>query len=155
MEKFKKYLPYIVFILGSVAVGTAAGLLSRSGMQANMAQPQPPLSPPSWVFPIAWTIFYVLMGLSAALVWAAHPKGNKSALFPFYLQLALNFLWPLLFFALHLEVAAFVLILALIAVVIWMCVAFFRVRPVAGWLQLPYALWLCFAAYLNLANILI
>ncbi len=155
MKKRIAWLPYLVFIGASLLVGGAAGLLSMEGIQAYMASPKPALVPPAWVFPVVWTTLYVLMGISAALVYRTPPVGGKKELFPFYLQLFLNFFWPLLFFEFGLEIAAFVLILCLLATVIWMCVAFFTVRPVAGWLQLPYVLWLCFAAYLNLASILL
>ncbi len=154
-KKSKRFLTYVLFIGGSLIVGTAAGLFTRTAVQQYMSGVQPPLSPPAWVFPIVWTILYALMGISAACVWNAAPRGNKRALVPFYIQLALNFFWPILFFSLDLKIAALVLLVLLLATVVWMCVEFFRVKPLAGWLQIPYALWLCFAVYLNAYSIFI
>ena len=114
----------------------------------------PPVAPPR-SFPAAWTILYLLMGLSAGLVWNAVPRGKKEALIPFYAQLALNFLWSPLFFALELRLAAFFVLLAILGLSVWMTVAFYRVRKSAGLLGIPYLIWLCFAGYLNLAAYLL
>ena len=103
----------------------------------------------------AWTILYLLMGVGAGLVWNAVPRGFQDALVPFFGQLILNFLWSPLFFAWKLRLAAFFVLLGMLGLAIWMAVAFYRVRKSAGLLQIPYLLWLCFAAYLNLASYLL
>ena len=154
-KKQKTDLSYLLWTLLPLAVGGLSSLLSMNGMRENALLPQPALQPPPWVFVTAWTVLYLLMGLGAGLVWNAYPRGKKDALFPFYVQLALNFLWSPLFFALKLRLAAFFVLLGMFGTAVWMTVAFFRVRKWAGVIQIPYLLWLCFAGYLNLAAYLL
>ena len=155
MKRKIQYGPLIVCLLIPLAVGGFSAYLTRDGMEYFKTVSQPPLSPPAWLFPVAWTILYLLMGLSAGLVWNAVPRGKKDALIPFYAQLALNFLWSPLFFALELRLAAFFVLLAIFGLSVWMTVAFYRVRKSAGILQIPYLVWLCFAGYLNFAAYLL
>ena len=106
-KKQKTDLSYLLWTLLPLAVGGLSALISADGMKNNALLPQPALQPPPWVFITAWTILYLLMGLSAGLVWNAVPRGKKDAMIPFYAQLVLNFLWSPLFFALELRLAAF------------------------------------------------
>lgn len=154
-KKQKIDLSYLLWTLLPLAVGGLSALISSDGMKNNALLPQPALQPPPWVFITAWTILYLLMGLSAGLVWNAYPRGKKDAMIPFYTQLVLNFLWSPLFFALELRLAAFFVLLGMLGLAIRMTVAFYRVRKSAGLLQIPYLLWLCFAGYLNLAAYII
>jgi tryptophan-rich sensory protein len=146
---------YVLWTVLPLAVGGLSALLSMDGMKENALLPQPALQPPAWAFSLAWSILYLLMGVGAGLVWNAVPRGRKDALIPFIGQLVLNFLWSPLFFVWKLRLAAFFVLLGMFALAIWMTVAFRRVRPLAGYLQIPYLLWLCFAGYLNLAGYLI
>lgn len=146
---------YVLWALLPLAVGALSALLSMDGMKENQTLPQPALQPPPWVFMAAWILLYLLMGVGAGLVWNAVPRGFKDALIPFFGQLVLNFLWSPLFFAWKLRLAAFLVLLGMLGLAVWMAVAFYRVRKSAGLLQIPYLLWLCFAAYLNLASYLI
>ena len=145
----------VLWALLPLAVGALSALLSIDGMKENASLPQPALQPPPWVFMLAWSILYLLMGVGAGLVWNAAPRGWKDALIPFAGQLVLNFLWSPLFFAWKLRLAAFFVLLGMLGLAVWMTFAFFRVRPLAGKLQIPYLLWLCFAAYLNFASYLL
>ena len=111
---------------------------------------QPPLAPPSFLFPIVWTILYILMGVSyGLLVQNGQDSENISSIY--YLQLFVNLLWPLFFFVLQWRLFAFFWLLLLIGLVIVMIIRFYRNHRGAGLLQLPYLLWLFFAAYLNLS----
>lgn len=105
---------------------------------------QPPLSPPGILFPIVWTILYILMGISAYIV-----SENNGSLSTYYLQLILNGLWSIIFFVFKLRLLAFIWIIVLIFLVAKMIKEFLRVNKTAGYLQIPYLLWLIFAAYLN------
>ncbi len=142
----------IIALALPLAAGGLSAFLSRGGMEAFQSVRQPPLSPPQWVFPVAWTILYVLMGLASYLVYtskAAAPRKER-ALTLYALQLAVNFLWPLIFFGLELYLAAF-----LVLVLLWLLSAgclllFYYIHRRAGLLLLPYLLWLSFAGYLNL-----
>ena len=113
---------------------------------------KPLLSPPGWVFPVVWTILYILMGIACYQVWQSDASAarKRRALTLYAVQLAMNALWPLLFFRLSAYLAAFLWLVLLLAVV-WMCALTFRyIRKSAGDLLTPYLLWLLFAGYLNL-----
>ena len=139
MEKKNDFWPYAAFILLSLLVGGLATLVSVDGMRAFQNLPQSPLTPPPVVFSIVWSILYVLMGVSAALIYGVEPRGLKDQHLLYAGTLLLNFLWPVLFFALELRLAALVVLLMMMPL-----------NKTAAWLQLPYTLWLCFAFYLNL-----
>lgn len=140
----------IVSILIPIAVGALAGLITRSGMADYQGLQKPFLNPPMIVFPIVWNILYILMGISSWLVSQSHSPAKSSALFIYGVQLAFNFLWTILFFGLELRLLAFIWLLLLIILIVWMIVKFYRVKPLAGVLQIPYLLWSSFAAYLNI-----
>ena len=148
-------LSYVLWALLPIAVGGLSALLSMEGMKENAFLNRPALQPPPWVFTAAWTVLYLLMGIGAGLVWNAAPRGWKDALIPFFGQLALNFIWSPIFFTWKLWLAAFFVLLGMLGLAIRMTVAFCRVRKSAGYLQIPYLLWLCFAGYLNLATYLL
>ncbi len=142
---------YLFWILGVEAVGALSGFLSRDGVELyNEVIRQPPLSPPAIVFPIVWTILFLLMGVSAARIYAlpASPQRTR-ALQIFAAQLGFNFFWSIIFFNLQTFGFAFLWLLVLWGLILWMIVAFRKLDPVAGWLQLPYLLWVAFAGYLN------
>ncbi len=148
--KWKRWKPYILWVVLVEAVGTLSGLISRDGEKwFNENAAQPPLSPPAAVFPIVWGILYALMGISAARVWLK-PDGQERrwGLNLFIGQLVLNFFWSLIFFNARAYGLASLWIVLLWIVVLLMLLRFRKVDPVAGWLQVPYLLWLSFAAYL-------
>ncbi len=147
----KKYKPYLSSVLLACAVGALSGFLSRNGMQEFQTSVlKPPLTPPPIFFPIVWTILYVLMGLGAALV-AQSPSGRsqRTALRIYVLQLAVNFFWSILFFNFSAYFAAFLWLILLWVLVLLMIWSFAGVNRAAALLQIPYLLWLTFAAYLN------
>ena len=112
---------------------------------------KPPLSPPGWVFPVVWTLLYALMGTGAARIYLAPPsKARSLGLNLFIVQLVVNFFWSPIFFNLQTFGLAFFWLLLLWGLVLWMILAFRKVDPLAAKLQIPYLLWLTFAAYLNL-----
>ena len=143
--------PYAVWVLFTEAVGALAGWLTRDGarLYAQTAA-QPPLSPPAVVFPIVWAVLYALMGIGAARVYLTAPSRLRSrGLWLYFLQLAFNFFWPILFFSLQAYGPALVWLVILWGLIWGMLLAFRRADPLAGWLQAPYLLWVSFAAYLN------
>lgn len=113
---------------------------------------QPPLSPPGWLFPVVWTILYLLMGVASYLVFTsgAAPADIRKALGLYALQLLFNFIWPLLFFNLQLYWPAFFWLLALWLLISTTLLHFGRITPPAAYLLSPYLLWVTFAGYLNL-----
>lgn len=144
--------PYVFFILLSEAVGGLSGWLTRNTMELyNTIVIQPPLSPPGWVFPIVWGILYALMGISAARIYLSPASRQRSlGLNLFVVQLAVNFFWSPIFFNLRAFGFAFLWLLLLLGLVLWMIFTFRKVDPLAAKLQIPYLIWLTFAAYLNL-----
>lgn len=142
---------YLISVGIALGAGIVSALVSMGGMKDYEALDRPPLSPPGWLFPVVWTILFVLMGVSAARVWLNTPEARPKALKTYALQLLLNILWPPLFFVFGLRLAAFVLLLVLLAAVIVMTVQFRRIDRTAAYLQIPYIVWLVFAGYLNLA----
>lgn len=147
-----KWKTYAFWILLAEGVGALSGWLTRAGTKAYaQTVVQPPLSPPPSVFPWVWTVLFALMGIGAARVYAAPASNNRSrALGLFFVQLFFNFLWSIIFFNLQAYGLAFFWLLALWVLIIAMIVTFFRVDKPAAWLQVPYLLWVTFAAYLNL-----
>lgn len=143
---------YAFWILITEAVGALSGWLTREGTKIfGETVAQPPLSPPMLVFPIVWGILYALMGISAARIYMAPASAERSKGLNLYIaQLVVNFFWSLIFFNAQAYGFAFIWLLVLWALVLWMILTFRKVDPVAAWLQLPYLLWLTFAAYLNL-----
>ena len=147
----RNWKTYGFWILITEAVGALSGFLSRSGTENyNATVIQPPLSPPSLVFPIVWGILFALMGIGAARIYLSPPSKERSLGLNIYaVQLVVNFFWSLIFFNAQAYGFAFLWLLLLLALVVWMFITFRKVDPLAAYLQIPYLLWLTFAAYLN------
>lgn len=142
---------YAAWILLSEAVGGLSGWLTRDGAKAyGQSITQPPLSPPAIVFPIVWGILFVLMGIGAARVFLSRDSQARTAgLRIFLVQLAFNFFWSILFFNFQAFGLALVWLLILWGLILWMLFTYRKVDSLAFWLQIPYLLWVTFAAYLN------
>lgn len=139
----------IICILIPLGVGALAAMLTGNNMNFYQDLVQPPLSPPGWIFPIVWTILYILMGISSWLIYRSDSFYRKSALIVYAVQLAVNFLWSIIFFNLQMFLFAFIWLLFLLVLIIVMIIAFSRINKTAALLQIPYLLWVCFAGYLN------
>lgn len=139
------------WILLSEAVGALSGWLTREGTRLfSESVIQPPLSPPALLFPIVWGILYALMGISAARVRLSKPSVLKNkGMNLFISQLVVNFFWSLIFFNLQAYALAFFWLILLWILVLLMIRLFAFVDPLAAKLQIPYLLWLTFAAYLS------
>lgn len=149
MDK-SKWKTYGLFILITEAIGAVAGLLTSLGMSAYEAVEKPALTPPPIVFPIVWTILYALMGVSAARIWLSEESGERARGLRLYgVQLAMNFLWSIFFFDFQAYGFSFFWLLLLLLAIILMTISFYKTDKVAGYLQIPYVLWVSFAAYLN------
>ena len=152
----KKWKNRIINWVIPLAVGGLATLLS-GGTKLYQTINQPPLSPPGWVFPVVWTILYVLMGEAAYRVLTSDAeKGQiKKALIAYGVQLFFNFLWPLFFFGGQMYLTAFIILIALWIAILVTTRAFSQIDETAGDLLLPYLLWVTFAGYLNLGVFLL
>ena len=142
---------YAVFILLTEAVGGLSGFLTREGVALYQAEIiKPALNPPAMVFPVVWSILYALMGIGAARIYLAPPSQERSrGLNLFIAQLVVNFFWSPIFFNAQAYGFAFVWLLLLWSLVLWMILTFPKVDSLAAKLQIPYLIWLTFAAYLN------
>lgn len=139
----------IISILTPLVVGAVSSLLSgnSSGMYADFVKP--PLSPPGIVFPIVWTILYILMGVAAFFVFESESPYKKKALQLYNLSLVFNFFWSIIFFGKGYYLLAFVWLIALIIIIINVIILFYKVNKLSAYLMIPYLLWCLFAAYLN------
>ncbi len=148
--KKSKWKVYLISILIPEIVGILAGLLTAGGMDSYNMLEKPALTPPAIVFPIVWTILYALMGISAARIWLAPPSKDRSQGIKLYaLQLFFNFFWSILFFNLQAFGFSFLWIIALWTLILLMIITFYDVDKTAAYLQIPYLVWVTFAAYLN------
>ena len=140
-----------------LGVGFLASLLTRQSMQMFSTLNKPPLSPPAILFPIVWTILYTLMGISLYLVVTSggEEEDVQKAVRVYGIQLAVNFLWPTFFFNLQWYLFSFLWLLFLWILVIIMLIRFSKVSKAAAYINIPYLLWLTFAAYLNLGIFLL
>ena len=150
MQK-QNWKPYVFFIALSEGVGFLSGWLSREGQRIYpKIAAQAALAPPGWVFPVVWGILYILMGYGAARAYNAPGGRSKNwALNLFFAQLVVNFFWSPIFFNANRYGFAFLWLLLLLALVAAMTYFFWKTDKKAALAQIPYLLWLLFAAYLN------
>ena len=149
--KINKKLLAICLVI-PLAVGGIAALLTGGGMDTFESLNQPPLSPPGWLFPVAWTILYILMGVASYLVLTSGKAREdiRNALILYGIQLAFNFLWPIFFFGLSAYLFAFIWLVVLWLLILVTTVQFYRIEKNAGYLMIPYLIWVVFAGYLNM-----
>ncbi|MCR5417134.1 MAG: tryptophan-rich sensory protein [Pseudobutyrivibrio sp.] len=149
-------ITFFACVLLPLIVGVISSLISGEAMSQFSEFNQPPLSPPGWLFPIAWTILYLMMGLASFYIYTAQPEtveGKKcrvNAITYYFVQLIFNFGWSIFFFRLQVHVFSFV----------WLCIMWFfilltmynsfKVSKIATFLLVPYILWCTFAGYLNI-----
>lgn len=143
----------LICIAIPVLTGLIAGLLTGGGMETFAGIDKPPLSPPGWLFPVVWTILYTLMGISSYIVITSGKTQEQTsdALRIYIVQLAVNFMWPFLFFTMGWYLFAFIWLVLLWILVFIMIVMFKDISKLAAYLNIPYLVWLTFAAYLNFA----
>lgn len=147
-----KWKTLILCILVPLAVGAIAAYISKDSIAIFEDLVKPPLSPPGYIFPIVWTILYVLMGIASYIVLtstAPQVEINK-AMTLYSLQLFFNFFWTFLFFNLQLYTLSFLWLLILWVLILLTILSFSRISKTAAYLLIPYLLWVSFAGYLNL-----
>ncbi len=151
---WKRIKPYVISIIIALAVGGLAAFLTRDSMDIYNDIILPPLAPPSILFPIVWTVLYILMGIGAALVYEKREQTYNEtydALTIYGVNLVVNFTWSLIFFNFRAFLLAFLWLVFLLIVIIKMILSFKRISPTAAYLQIPYVIWVSFAGYLNFA----
>lgn len=158
LSTFGKVWRFVLCVLVPLGGGFLISLLTRDAMGQFDTFKQPPLAPPAWLFPVAWTILYILMGVASFLIYLAYANGKKNekkiactALTLYAIQLVLNFAWTPVFFNAGLYWVAFAILMVMWLIEIVVIVKAFKVSRAAFWCLLPYLLWTTFAAYLNIS----
>ena len=152
--KKSKLIPYVVSVAAALAVGGLSAFVTRVGMDIYSDIKTPPLSPPGFIFPIVWTVLFILMGISAAIIYTSEngtSAQRADALKIYAASLAVNFAWSIVFFNKRAFLTAFVVLLLLLFLILKTIGAYKKISPAAAYLQIPYALWVTFAGYLNIA----
>lgn len=150
---YKMLILFIGFALTAGFLGSLLGVNMASFKNLK----KPFFTPPSIAFPIIWTMLYILMGISSYLICCnkTDKKFKKRACFFYLIQLLVNTLWSLFFFRFGWYLFAFFWLLLLIALVIVMIIKFYKLKPLAAYLQIPYLLWLIIAGILNLSIVIL
>ena len=149
-----KIKPYIISVLIALGVGGLSAFFTRNSMDLYSTINTPPLSPPSILFPIVWTILFLLMGISAAMIYTdtnASQLSKKSALSTYALSLIVNFFWSIIFFNFRAFLFAFIWLLLLLFLIVRTIMKYYKINPTAAYLQIPYLVWVTFAGYLTFA----
>jgi len=149
MNKIKSKSTLIISILIPLAIGVLSALLSGDMSLEYSSVNKPALSPPSFIFPIVWTILYILMGISSYIVYMSDNKNKEIALKIYALQLFFNFFWSIIFFRFSQYIISFLWLIVLIILIIIMIYQFYKINKTSSYLQIPYLLWCLFASYLN------
>ena len=152
----KKITDLLLFVIGTGIVGAVSSLIAEGNFKEfyNSLE-KPPLSPPGWVFSVAWVILYILMAISAFLIYDTDHPNRNSALKIYFVQLFINFLWSPVFFRFKSLIGAAVVVTMLLIAVWVMIKAFFKIRKSAALINIPYLAWTVFAAYLTYGFLLL
>lgn len=152
ISKIPDWLKLVITVGVSNAAGLIGSVFTFSAIPTwyeTLIKPE--LAPPNWIFGPVWTTLYVLMGVSAFLVWrkGIYRKGARVALGLFGVQLVLNALWSIVFFGMQNPAGAFFVLALLWVGIVATMIAFFKISRLATYLLVPYLLWVSFAGYLN------
>lgn len=147
----KKTKQFLICLAVPLLVGGLSALITRTGMDTFETINKPPLSPPGWLFPVVWTVLFILMGIASYLVLVSgKPQGEiNRALTVYGVQLIFNFFWSIFFFNFSLYLFSFIWLVLLWLLILTTAVLFYRISKPAGYLMVPYILWVAFAGYLN------
>lgn len=147
----KKTKQFLICLAIPLLVGGLSALITRTGMDIFETINKPSLSPPGWLFPVVWTILFILMGIASYLVLVSEkPQGEiNRALTVYGIQLIFNFFWSIFFFNFSLYLFSFIWLVLLWLLILATAVLFYRISKPAGYLMIPYLLWVTFAGYLN------
>lgn len=150
MQKIQ-WKPLLISLAISLGTGVLASLMTSNSMEIYANLYKPPLAPPGWVFPVVWTILYILMGISAYLIYISDSEDKKVALTLYLVQLGSTVIWSLVFFRLNAFFLAFTWIIVLWYLIFLTYKQFKEINKTAAYLLIPYLVWVIFAGYLNLA----
>lgn len=150
MQKIE-WKPLLIAIgIPLVLIGGGSALATMNAMEQYGTIQKPPLSPPGWLFPVVWSILFILMGIASYLVWRSDSPNRGTALTVYGIQLAFNFLWSLVFFCMRSYSLSVGILLILWLLILVTTILFYKIDRRTLWLMLPYLLWVTFAGYLNI-----
>ena len=148
---WQKIKPYVISIATALAVGGLSAVFTSGNMNMYDTLNRPPLSPPMWLFPVVWSVLFILMGVSSAMVYVKKNETDVSGALKIYgLQLIVNFFWSIIFFNMRAYLFAVVWLALLWILILIMIISFRKIKPLAGYLQIPYLVWVSFALYLTI-----
>ena len=150
MKKTKNYLKIILFIIIPLVVGFTSSIITKNSMMIFNIIKKPPLSPPGILFPIVWSILYIMMGISSYLVIESESKLKIKWIIIYSIQLIFNFFWSIIFFKLKQYYFAFIWLLALWILVMILINYSKKINKLLSYFLIPYILWMTFAGYLNI-----
>ena len=143
----------LLYILTPLIGGSIVGLIINKSIDYNYLV-NPPLSPPSYLFPIVWSILYLLIGISY-YIYRKNNNDNPLTIKLYYIQLILNYLWSIIFFTLKLRTLAVIWIIVLAITIIYLMIIFYKEERTSFYLFIPYILWVLFATYLNIGIVIL
>ena len=143
----------LLYILTPLIGGSIVGLIINKSIDYNYLV-NPPLSPPSYLFPIVWNILYLLIGTSY-YIYRKNNDDDSLTIKLYYIQLILNYLWSIIFFTLKLRTLAVIWIIVLAITVIYLIIRFYKEERTIFYLFIPYILWVLFATYLNIGIVVL
>ena len=144
-----KVKPFVIALAIPFGVQLLSYFVTKGSMEFYSEINKPPLAPPGWLFPVVWTLLYALMGISSYIIWDARSQYTKEALTIYGIQLAFNFCWSIFFFVMESFLLSLVWLGGLFVIIFIMIAAFWKIDRIAAYLQIPYAVWVLFAGYLN------
>jgi len=149
----KNLIALFVSLLLIEGIGFLSGFLSMSPASSYENFNKPFFSPPGWVFPVVWTILFLLMAIALYRIWLIYTSGGAAykSLVLYIIQLFLNFLWPIVFFRFRLYAIAFLELLLLLVFILLTTFKFYRIDKTSAYLMIPYIAWVSFAGVLNYA----
>lgn len=149
---FPKLKTFLISVAIPLIVGGVSGFITRDSMSLFQQLNKPPLAPPGYLFPIVWTILFILMGIASYLIFTsdAEKEERNNALTIYALQLAVNFFWSIFFFSFEWYLFSFFWLLLLWVLILYTIILFTPISKTAAKLMIPYLLWATYAAYLNL-----
>ncbi len=144
-----KVKPFVIALAIPFGIQLLSYFVTKGSMDFYGEISKPPLAPPGWLFPVVWTVLYALMGISSYIVYSERSVYTGEALTIYGIQLAFNFCWSIFFFVLRAFLLSLVWLCGLFILIFIMIMAFRKVNRAAAYLQIPYAVWVLFAGYLN------
>lgn len=155
MEKISNKWKLAIAIAIPLIVGGLSAFITKDATKSFETINKPPLAPPSIIFPIAWTILYVLMGIASYIIYQSNgltdKKEKKDALILYIIQLIFNFFWSIIFFNLKMYYFAFIWLIILWIFIVLLLIKANRINKIAYYLLIPYIVWVTFAGYLNIS----